>query len=223
MPRTRVKFCGLVRPADVDEAVRLGVDAIGFVFYPRSPRALDAEAARSLRRRLPSWVSAVGLFVNEAPERVRATATEVGLDVVQFHGDENPAECALSLPAGLPFWRAVRMRGSVDLLESAGSFGAAEAFLVDAYTEGFGGSGKGFNWSWLPSSRGFRLVLSGGLNPLSVGDAIAQVRPEMVDVSSGIQGADPRTKDPALMGAFMAAVLQADARLSTPDAIGARP
>ncbi|MEI8303792.1 MAG: phosphoribosylanthranilate isomerase [Burkholderiales bacterium] len=223
MPRTRVKFCGLVRPADVDEAVRLGVDAIGFVFYPRSPRALDVEAARALRERLPSWVAAVGLFVNEQPERVASTAAAVGLDVVQYHGDESPAQCALGLPTGLPFWRAVRMRGPGDLLESVGSFGAAEAFLVDAYTEGFGGSGQGFNWSWLPASRAFRLVLSGGLNPQSVGDAITQVRPDMVDVSSGIQGADPRTKDPALMAAFMAAVMQADARLSTPVAIGARP
>jgi phosphoribosylanthranilate isomerase len=211
--RTRIKFCGLVRPEDVDAAVALGVDAVGFVFYARSPRHVDAEAALALRRRLPSWVGAVGLFVNDAPETVSQAAAQVGLDVLQFHGDETPEDCARACAGRLPYWRAVRMRGPGDLLESADRFGAAEALLLDAYSEAYGGTGKRFDWSWIP--RGFErpLILSGGLGPESVGEAITSVRPAWVDVSSGIQGADPRTKDKALMEQFAAAVLAADASL----------
>ncbi len=210
-PRTRVKFCGFVRPADVDAAASLGADAVGFVFYPRSPRAVDAAEAVRLRRRLPSWVAAVGLFVDEAPARVLQVVGEVGLDVVQFHGNETPDGCRASLPAGLPFWRAVRMRGAGDLLESERLYPGAEAFLVDSFSEKFGGSGTRFDWSWIPQDRGGRLILSGGLDEASVGDAIAAVSPDMVDVSSGIQGVDPRTKDPDRMARFIAAVTQADA------------
>ncbi len=209
--RTRVKFCGLVRPADVDAATSLGVDAIGFVFYPRSPRAIDGSEAARLRRRLPSWVSAVGLFVDETPERVRHLTDEVGLDVVQFHGNESPDVCRASLPGRVPFWRAVRMRGSGDLLESERVYDEAEAFLVDSFSEKFGGSGTRFDWSWIPRDRGRRLILSGGLDETTVGEAVASVAPHMVDVSSGIQGADPRTKDPNRMARFLAAVIQADA------------
>lgn len=210
--RTRVKFCGFVRPADVDAAASLGADAVGFVFYARSPRAIDAAEAARLRRRLPSWVAAVGLFVDEAPERLRQVAGEVGLDVVQFHGNETPETCRVSLPEGRPFWRAVRMRGPGDLLESERLYQGAEAFLVDSFSEKFGGSGTRFDWSWIPQDRGGRLILSGGLDEASVGDAIAAVAPDMVDVSSGIQGVDPRTKDPDRMARFIAAVAQADAR-----------
>lgn len=212
--RTRIKFCGFVRPADVDCAVALGVDAIGFVFYPRSPRALTVDQALALRRRLPSYVAAVGLFVNEAPETVRDTCTRIGLDVAQFHGDETPAHCRASLPAGLPYWRAVRMRAAGDLLESAVRFEDAEAFLLDAFSEGFGGSGARFDWSWIPAARTAPLILSGGLDERSVAQAIRQVSPTMVDVSSGIQGTDPRCKDADRMARFVAAVLAEDAQRS---------
>lgn len=212
--RTRIKFCGLVRPGDVDTAVALGVDAIGFVFYPRSSRHLTSEAAALLRRRLPSYVCAVGLFVNEAPERVREVSRAVGLDVIQFHGDETPETCALSAGPALPWWRAVRMRGPSDLLESTDRFGQAEAMLLDAYSDGYGGSGKGFDWSWIPARRDKPVILSGGLGPATVREAISIVRPMAVDVSSGIQGADPRTKDATLMEAFVAEVIAADANKS---------
>jgi phosphoribosylanthranilate isomerase len=211
--RTRIKFCGLVRPEDVDVAVALGVDALGFVFYARSPRCVDAAAARALRRRLPSWVSAVGLFVNEAPQRVAEVAAGVGLDVVQFHGDETPQDCDAACAGRLPYWRAVRMRGPADLLESADRFGAAEAFLLDAFSDAYGGTGKRFDWSWIPPGFARPLILSGGLGPDSVAEAIARVRPTGVDVSSGIQGTDPRTKDKASMERFVAAVVAADAGL----------
>lgn len=211
--RTRIKFCGLVRPEDVDTAVALGVDALGFVFYARSPRCVDAAAARALRRRLPSWVSAVGLFVNEAPQRVAEVAAEVGLDVIQFHGDESPADCDAACAGRLPYWRAVRMQGPGDLLESAGRFEAAEALLLDAFSDAYGGTGTRFDWSWIPRHFHRPLILSGGLGPDSVAEAIARVRPVGVDVSSGIQGANPRIKDKALMERFVAAVIAADADL----------
>lgn len=210
--RTRIKFCGFVRASDVDDAVALGVDAIGFVFYPRSPRAIDALLAATLRRRLPSYVSAVGLFVNEDPAIVRQVGAAVGLDVIQFHGDETATQCRESLRPGLPYWRAVRMRSPDDLLESSLRFDDAEAFLLDAFSDAFGGTGTRFDWSWIPTARKAPLILSGGLDEHSVTQAIRQVSPTMVDVSSGIQGSDARCKDSDRMARFVAAVLAEDAR-----------
>jgi phosphoribosylanthranilate isomerase len=181
------------------------------VFYPKSPRYVTAAAARELRQRLPSWVTAVGLVVNETAHAVRRLRAEVGLDVVQFHGDEPPALCT-EAAADDPWWRAVRMRAPGDLLESEAIYFGAEALLVDSFHAGYGGSGKSFDWSWLPAERAKPLILSGGLDPRSVGLAIDQVAPFAVDVSSGIQGADPRTKDRELMEGFAAAVMAADAR-----------
>jgi len=211
--RTWIKFCGLVREEDVDIAVRLGVDAVGFVFYPKSPRFVEVAHARGLRRRLPSFVSAVGLFVNAVPESVRRTAAEVGLDVLQFHGDETEQDCLRAGGERLPFWRAVRMRGPGDLLESFDRFGAAEALLLDAFSDAYGGSGQRFDWSWIPERRDKPLILSGGLAADSVAEAIARVRPMAVDVSSGIQGPDARRKDAEKMRRFVSAVIAADASL----------
>jgi phosphoribosylanthranilate isomerase len=211
--RTWIKFCGLVREEDVDIAVRLGVDAVGFVFYPKSPRFVEVAHARGLRRRLPSFVSAVGLFVNAVPETVRRTAAEVGLDVLQFHGDETEQDCLRAGGERLPFWRAVRMRGPGDLLESFDRFGAAEALLLDAFSDAYGGSGQRFDWSWIPERRDKPLILSGGLAADSVAEAIARVRPMAVDVSSGIQGPDARRKDAEKMRRFVSAVIAADASL----------
>ncbi len=198
----------------MDTAAALGVDAVGFVFYPRSPRLVSFEDAAQLRRRLPSWVSAVGLFVNADPGTVVAARREVGLDVVQFHGDESLDVCRKGASGGA-WWRAVRMRSAGDLLESLEVFSSAEALLVDSFHAGYGGSGQAFDWSWIPSTRPLPLILSGGLDAKSVGAAIDQVGPAAVDVSSGIQTADPRVKDVARMEAFVAAVLQADARRSS--------
>jgi phosphoribosylanthranilate isomerase len=212
--RTRIKFCGLVRPGDVDAAVALGADAVGFVLYPKSPRFLTPSEAAELRRRLPSYVCAVGLVVNAPPDEVRAAVDTAGLDVVQFHGDETPEECARACGGRVPFWRAVRMRSPGDLLESARRFTTAEALLVDAFSDGYGGSGRGFDWSWIPERRSLPLILAGGLTADTVGEAIVGVRPMAVDVSSGIQGPDARSKDAAKMERFMAAVLAADASLT---------
>ncbi len=208
--RTRIKFCGLVRPADVDVAVALGVDAVGFVFYERSPRALSVDEARALRHRLPSWVRAVGLFVNASPDRVREARSTLGLDVIQFHGDEDPAACRDAARGGF-WWRAVRMRGPDDLLKSSVDFPGAEALLVDSFHAGYGGSGVSFDWGWTAQGRDRPLILSGGLDAATVGQAIERVRPFAVDVSSGIQGSDPRVKDPRKMESFVQEVLRVDA------------
>lgn len=197
----------------MDAAVALGVDAIGFVFYPRSPRLLTFDEAASLRRRLPSWVSAVGLFVNADAAHIMQASRNVGLDVIQFHGDETPQQCAASAP-GTAWWRAVRMRSERDLIESFDAFPHAEALLVDSFHSGYGGSGQSFDWSWVPSSRPRPLILSGGLDAASVGQAIARVAPFAVDVSSGIQAGDARMKDTSKMEAFVAAVIKADAARS---------
>ena len=210
--RTRIKFCGFTDERDLREAAALGVDAVGFVFYPKSPRHVDADAASRLRRSLPSWVTAVGLFVDADPAEVAQVVARVGLDVVQFHGDESPERCRASAGPDLRWWRAVRMRAASDLLESLARYGEAEALLLDSFSSAYGGSGKGFDWSWIPSQRPLPIVLSGGLNPDNVADAIAAVKPTMVDVSSGIQSDDPRRKDPARMERFVAEVLRADAK-----------
>lgn len=202
----------MVRPEDVDAAVALGVDAIGLVFYPESPRLLDAEHARRLRERLPSFVACVGLFVDEEPARVRALIDRVGLDVVQFHGHETVATCEAARSPRTPYWRAVRMTGPDDLLESARLFTGAEALVLDSYSQGFGGSGEAFDWSWVRKGGDARLILAGGLDPLTVGSAIERVAPFAVDVSSGIQGAGPRTKDWRAMERFVNEVAAADSR-----------
>ncbi|MCD6672840.1 MAG: phosphoribosylanthranilate isomerase [Burkholderiaceae bacterium] len=221
MSRTRVKFCGLVDPRDARDAVALGVDAIGLVFYSRSPRALDLAHAAGIRRALPSYVAAVGLFVDAPPEEVRRVAGAVGLDALQFHGNESPTDCETSTPAGVRWWRAVRMRAEVDLLESFVCFEHAEALLLDSFSPAYGGSGTAFDWSLIPAHRPRPIVLSGGLSPDNVADAIAQVRPDAVDVSSGIQAdaadgtprGEPRRKSLQRMERFMAEVLRADAAL----------
>lgn len=231
--RTRVKFCGLVRPEDVDSAVAIGADAVGFVFYPKSARYLTPAEAAVLRRRLPSWVRAVGLFVNPAGAELEACIREVGLDVVQAHGDER-VEALGALP--VPCWKALRIGGqwTADQDEAARAQCLAagrvpaeaalvarvlaafdpvvECCLVDSASQGFGGSGHAFDWSVLPRPSRTPLVLAGGLTPGTVGAAIGAVRPFAVDVSSGIQAdGDPRRKDVSKMECFMAAVLRADA------------
>jgi phosphoribosylanthranilate isomerase len=213
--RTRVKYCGLVRPQDVDAAVAIGADAVGFVFYSRSPRLLDVETAAALRRRLPSWVSAVGLFVNEPAAAIEPIARQVGLDVIQLHGDETPADARALACA---WWKAIRIGGEAlapdglrsMVAQSLEAFREAEFCLLDSASAGYGGSGKVFDWSLVPPGVGRRLIVSGGLDAANVGAAIASLAPFGVDTSSGIQGADPREKDVGRMERFMEAVRHAD-------------
>ena len=207
---TRIKICGLTREADLDAAVEAGADAIGFVLYPRSPRAVDARRAGALARRLPPFVTPVLLFVNASPTEIDAGLQAVPQAVLQFHGDETPAQCRA---AARPYLRAVRMGPGVDLLDCSRQYEDAQALLLDAHVEGYGGGGKVFDWSLVLPGVASRLVLSGGLNPANVTDGIARVRPWAVDVSSGVEAAKG-VKDAGLMRRFCEAVRASDARLA---------
>lgn len=207
MSRTRIKICGLTREADMTAAVAAGADAVGLVFYPPSPRFVGLDAARALARQVPPFVSLVGLFVNADPQTVRDTLAAVPLQVLQFHGDEDEAYCR---QFGRPYLKAARVTPGMDLIQYAESFGSAQAVLLDAFVEGYGGGGKVFDWSLIPPSLAASVVLSGGLNANNVGDAIRCVRPAAVDVSSGVEWR-PGLKDIGMIRAFVDAVRAADA------------
>jgi phosphoribosylanthranilate isomerase len=214
--RTRIKLCGLSKPEDVDYAVALGADAVGFVFYPSSPRSVSVAQAAELVARVPPLVTAVGLFVNATPEWLDEVTSNVRLSLLQFHGDETPSQCELlAKRVGLPWWRAVRVAPDTtthDLVESSRDYFAANGLLLDTLVEGYGGGGKVFDWSLIPTDLGHRAVLSGGLNAQNVLDAVRRVRPFAVDVSSGIEVPGAKgVKDHARMAAFVRAVREADA------------
>ena len=208
--RTRIKICGLTREADVDAAVDAGADAVGFVLWTGSARAVDAARAGQLSRRLPPFVTPVLLFVNATPAEVAAGAAAVPHALLQFHGDETPVQCDA---AGRPYLRAARMAPGFDLLDFAARFPNASGLLLDAHVEGYGGGGKAFDWSSIPPGVPCPVVLSGGLNPANVTDGVLRVRPWAVDVSSGVESAKG-IKDAALMRRFCQAVREADGRLA---------
>ncbi|MBK9348515.1 MAG: phosphoribosylanthranilate isomerase [Burkholderiales bacterium] len=230
--RTRIKICGLTREQDVDAAVAAGADAIGFVMYAKSPRAVTVQRAAELARRLPPFVTPVLLFVNASATEIIAAYAQLAGATVQFHGDETPADClAATGSAARPYLRAARIplgadALAFDLVKYAHDFSQAQAILLDAHVDGYGGGGKVFNWSLLPPNVNAHLVLSGGLTAANVGDGIAQVRPRCktlaVDVSSGVEALDaqgnPRKgiKDPEKMARFVQAVRAADTLLAPP-------
>ncbi|MDR0564110.1 MAG: phosphoribosylanthranilate isomerase [Azoarcus sp.] len=215
MSRTRIKVCGLTRPEDVAAAVSAGVDAVGFVFYPPSPRNISFDRAAELAALLPPFVTAVGLFVNPQPDFVAKALGRVPLQLLQFHGNESDAQCAeLSVIRGaehrLHWIKAVRMCPGVNLIKSSASHPRACGLLLDAFAQGYGGSGKTFDWSWVPAGGvGRPLVVSGGLDPSNVAEAIRKLRPWAVDVSSGVE-ISKGIKDAAKIAAFVAGVRNAD-------------
>lgn len=204
--RTRIKICGLTREEDVLVAVDAGADAIGFVFYPKSPRYVSPERAAQLAALLPPFVSAVGLFVNAAAEEVERTLATVSLHVLQFHGDEDESYCRRF---SRPYLKAARMRADLDLVQYAAGYPSAQAILLDAFVEGYGGGGETFDWSRIPRHLARPIVLSGGLTPDNATEAVRRVRPAAVDVSSGVEVAKG-IKDAARIRAFVAAVRAAD-------------
>jgi phosphoribosylanthranilate isomerase len=222
MKRTRIKICGLTREQDIDTAVAAGVDAIGFVMYAPSPRAVTVERAAELALRLPAFVTPVLLFVNENPEAIAHACMHVPGAWLQFHGDETPDQCRkIARTLGRRWIRAARIpletpagEAPFDLLKYAQDYSDAQAVLLDAYVEGYGGSGKTFNWSQLPPNVNAHLVLSGGLNAANVTDGIRALRDRglslAVDVSSGVESAKG-IKDAAKIQAFVRAVRAADA------------
>src|SRR5687768_796230 len=219
--RTRIKICGLTREQDVDAALAAGADAVGFVMYGKSPRCVTTHRAAELAPRLPPFVTPVLLFVNDPSARVMAACKAVPGSMVQFHGDETPEQCLEATAGGWhPFMRAARipLDGTpFDLLKFVSDHASAQAILLDAHVEGYGGAGKTFNWSLLPPSVNCHLVLSGGLTPANVTDGIVQVRPRCktlaVDVSSGVE-VSKGIKDAEKINRFVAAVRAADALLA---------
>ncbi|HQT20255.1 MAG TPA: phosphoribosylanthranilate isomerase [Polynucleobacter sp.] len=213
---TRVKICGLKTPADIDAAVAAGVDAVGFVFYPPSPRAVTPNIAASLISRLPAGVDAVGLVVNASDAQFEAIRAVAPITLWQFHGDETPEDCQ-RLAAGQPWMKAARIGAQFPFEDFSLQYGQASAFLLDALVEGYGGGGVPFDWQGIPqawiSANAPRVVLSGGLNVHNVGEAIVRLHPCAVDVSSGVE-ISKGVKDHALMKQFIHAVRAADANAS---------
>jgi phosphoribosylanthranilate isomerase len=210
MSRTRIKICGLTRESDVDDAIDAGADALGFVLYAKSPRHVGLDRAAELAARLPPFVTPVLLFVNASPSEVQRATERLPQALLQFHGDETPEQCQV---AGRPWMRAARMAPGFDLLDFATRFHGAQALLLDAHVESYGGGGKAFDWSLIPPSVPLPVVLSGGLSPANVIDGVMGVRPWAVDVSSGVEQAKG-VKNAALMRRFCKAVRDADERIA---------
>jgi phosphoribosylanthranilate isomerase len=208
--RTRIKICGLKQEADVEAAVEAGADAVGFVLYAPSPRAVSIDRATELARGLPPFVTPVILLVNAESTFIDAAVQAIPNVLLQFHGDETPEDC---VRAQRPFMRAARMAAGFDLLDFASRFQRAQALLLDAHVEGYGGGGKVFDWSLIPRNVPRPVVLSGGLHAGNVIDGILQVRPSAVDVSSGVESAKG-IKDADAIRRFCEAVREADARIA---------
>ena len=208
--KPRIKICGLTRVGDVRAAVDAGADAIGLVFYPRSPRHVDLALAATLARAVPPLVTIVGLFVNEDPAQVRKTLAALPIHLLQFHGDEDDDYCR---QFDRPFIKAARVVPGMDLVQYAAAFPSAQAIVLDAFVDGFGGGGKVFDWALIPPDLKKPIILSGGLDAGNVGEAITRVRPAAVDVSSGVESgvkSDRGIKDAEKIRAFVAAVRAVD-------------
>ena len=196
---TRVKFCGFTHQDDVAQAVALGADALGFVFYGPSSRYVSPEHAQTLTRSVPAFVTRVGLFVDEEAETVQRIFEIARLNLIQYHGEESPEFCDA---IGLPYIKAFRVRKGMDLRTEMDRYPNASGFLLDAYVKGQpGGTGERFDWELIPHSHA-PIILAGGLTPDNAKDAIDQVAPWALDVSGGIE-TKPGRKDPDKMARFM--------------------
>ena len=195
----RVKFCGLTHEEDIARAVKLGVDALGFVFYAPSSRSVAPDHAAMLTSSVPAFVTRVGLFVNERPAIIQNIFERTRLNLIQYHGDETPEFCDA---VGLPFIKAFRVRPGIDIQTEMERYPNASGFLLDAYVKGQpGGTGERFDWGMIPQSNA-PIILAGGLSPDNAKDAIEQVAPWALDVSGGIE-TKPGRKDPDKMVRFM--------------------
>ena len=208
---TRIKICGITRVEDVLAAAHSGADALGLVFYDKSPRYVTPKQAAQLAAAIPPFVTLVGLFVNASAEAVQEILQQVPLDVLQFHGEEEPNFCA---QFDRPYLKAVRVKNGVDLVQYAARYKDAQGLLLDAFIEGtHGGTGVSFDWTLIPHNLPRPVVLSGGLHVNNVADAIKQVRPWAVDVSSGVEAAKG-IKDAAKIAAFINEVKKIGLQLS---------
>lgn len=196
---TRVKFCGLRHKDDIADAVALGVDALGFVFYEPSSRSVAPEDAATLTRAVPAFLTRVGLFVNENAETIKRIFEIARLNLIQYHGEESPEFCD---SVGLPYIKAFRVQQDMDIRGAMDRYPNASGFLLDAYVKGQpGGTGERFDWGLIPRSYA-PIILAGGLTPDNAKDAIEQVAPWALDVSGGIES-KPGRKDPDKMARFM--------------------
>lgn len=203
MSVVRSKICGITRIEDALAAAEAGADAIGLVFYGKSPRAVDVRQARAIIRALPPFVTSVGLFVNASRCELGEILDAVPLDLLQFHGDESPAECA---SYQRPYIKALRVQAGDDLEAQCQRYHEARGILLDTFVAGVpGGTGEAFDWSLVPAGLSKPVILAGGLSPANVADAIARVRPFAVDVSGGVEAAKG-IKDPHRIAAFLSAV-----------------
>jgi len=204
---TAIKICGLTRIDDALAAARLGANAIGVVLYSGSPRFVTHEQARRIVDAVPPFVTTVALMVNPSAEQVHAAIKEVRPALLQFHGDETGAFCS---SFSVPYIKALRVKPETDLLQYARTYASAKGLLLDAFVEGaHGGTGAVFDWGLIPRELSLPLILAGGLNPDNVSEAIRQVRPWAVDVSSGVE-VEKGKKDAALIAAFIRGVRDAD-------------
>jgi phosphoribosylanthranilate isomerase len=205
--RTRVKICGITRVEDAAAVVRSGADALGLVFFPKSPRYVDSARARVIVESVSPFVTVVGLFVNTAPEAIEEVINNVPLGLLQFHGDEDNATCK---SFGLPFIKSIAMRDGIDVLSCMESYPDAAGFLLDAWQPQLhGGGGETFDWKNIPDASPRPLILAGGLTPENVTLAINTSRPYAVDVSSGVESGKG-IKSAAKIAAFIKGVEDSD-------------
>lgn len=202
-----VKICGITRMEDALAAAHAGVHAVGLVFCENSPRHVGIDRAREIVRVLPPFVTAVGLFVNPERSLVEKAITETGISLLQFHGEEGEEFCASFV---IPYIKAARVKPGLDLVQYAACYASAKGILLDAFVQGMsGGTGQTFDWGLVPADLPLPVILSGGLNPSNVTEAIRKVDPWAVDVSSGVE-ASKGIKDAAKIAAFMQGVKKAD-------------
>ncbi|RDH84848.1 MAG: phosphoribosylanthranilate isomerase [endosymbiont of Galathealinum brachiosum] len=205
--RTRVKICGITRSEDAIEAARLGVDALGMVFYAKSSRNINSTQAKAICRVLPGFVTPVALFLNPEESLVRQVLAEVDIDCLQFHGNESVEFCE---SFGKPYIKALGIEGVEDIEALFDQYSSARSVLLDSHGAGeAGGTGESFDWSTIPENLRQKIILAGGLKPDNVADAINQVRPYAVDLSSGVESA-PGIKDSDLMMRLMKEVKRVD-------------
>ncbi len=198
--RVRVKICGITCVEDALVAVEQGADAIGLVFYDLSPRNVSISSAIKIAENIPAFVSIVGLFVNAEASFINEVLLKVKLDLLQFHGDETPEECA---QYARPFIKAIRVKADTNLVQCANEFSAAKGLLLDTYAEGVaGGTGHVFDWNLIPKQLTKPVILAGGLNADNVAEAIQRVNPYAVDVSGGVEFSKG-IKDAEKIAAFM--------------------
>ncbi|KFE55730.1 phosphoribosylanthranilate isomerase [Pseudomonas syringae] len=203
MSAVRSKICGITRIEDALAAVEAGADAIGFVFYPKSPRAVTVQQARAIIAALPPFISTVGLFVNASRCELNEMLDAVPLDLLQFHGDETPEQCE---GYHRPFIKALRVQAGDDIAASCRLYSKASGILLDTFVSGVpGGTGETFDWALIPDGLEKPIILAGGLTSANVAQAIAQVRPYAVDVSGGVEKSKG-IKDHDKIRAFMSAV-----------------